>query len=547
MLFRPYSYKPLSALIAASLVLPLLLSSCFLFTNKTAEAMVRIQADNAIGQGIIVDSAGYVITSSHAIKGSQSLSVELKSGTRYEGIILCLDQAKDMAVLKLQGKLPALRALPLGDSDLVQQYDEVTVSGYPPGAKDLVTLKGAVIGFPKAREAVYLQTNATLDPELAGSVVLNKAGEMIGIMSWNFGQAGREGWVLTSNEIGSVLRQAQEAEADPLTILSMETTSVSNNSAVVSWKTNRPASGLVEYGLLTSYGSKTLMDAAQLKVHGAAIANLQPKTAYHFRVRSVDGCGNEAVSADQAFTTMATAAQSGKLSISNASVFGVTSDAASVKWITNKPATTIVSYSGVKDAKPEVLTDRTPVYEHNVRLNGLDAEMKYSVTIRSENEYAESAQQALEAFSTPSVSLVCCRANCRLPDFNFKTLQGADFTSADIRDKRVFMVFVKTGCSTCTGQAIYLNDILQTAPKGSDVLLMAVISSEKPAEVIEWMKKYGLNVPVYIDPASDLANTCKLRTIPSAFFLEPGLIIRYSRSGGYSSKKEMELALDQLR
>jgi S1-C subfamily serine protease len=120
-----YYFKAIIAIVAASILLPLLLSSCSIFTNKVAEAMVRIYADDIVGQGIIVDKAGYVVSSSHSVRGSQSISIELNSGKRYDGKILCVNQAKDVAVIRMQGDLPTLQPLVMGDSDLVQQNDEV--------------------------------------------------------------------------------------------------------------------------------------------------------------------------------------------------------------------------------------------------------------------------------------------------------------------------------------------------------------------------------------------------------------------------------------
>lgn len=530
-----------------SLSLPLLLCACSLFANRTTEAIVHIQANGETGQGVIIDGTGYVITSSHTVKGSQSVLVQLKSGMIFEAIVLCLNQVKDIAVLKMQGSLPQLQPLMPGDSDLVQQYDTINVIGYPSGAKDIKASKGIVISFPRTDDASYLQTNAALDPGSTGHLVLNKAGELIGIVAWNFDQPGREGWAITSNEVLSVLSQAKEAETDPLRITGVETTSISNMSAVISWMTNRPSTGVVEYGTDVSYGNRTLEDTALLKTHGSVLDNLQPKLTYHFRMRSVDLCGNEAISGDQTFTTMGTAMQAGKLTISNINVYNITSSTASIKWITSKPASTVVNYGTDKDSKPQTLSDSNLVHEHNVKLTELQPDTRYYVSISSSNEYDELAQLEIDPFSTPVEAIVCCRANCRLPDFNFKTLQGADFTSADITDHKVFMVFVKTGCSTCMAQAIYLNEIYQTWPEGSNVIFVVVVSGEKPSDIVEWMQKYGLSIPVYIDPTSEMANTCKFKTIPSAFFLDAGSVIKRFQSGGYASKRDMELALEEFR
>jgi hypothetical protein len=62
---RLLPFKALTALIISAVILPLVLSGCFLFTDKVGEAMVRIYADNVVGQGMIVDKAGYVVSASH--------------------------------------------------------------------------------------------------------------------------------------------------------------------------------------------------------------------------------------------------------------------------------------------------------------------------------------------------------------------------------------------------------------------------------------------------------------------------------------------------
>ena len=540
------SYNRNGLKVITALIFPFILMSlvfCACSTDKITESLVKIYADDLTGTGIIVDIGGYLVTSGHVVGGSKSIALELKSGSRYEGKILCSNQAKDIAVIKMVGNYSGLQAAALGDSDLVHQLDEVSVAGYLPAATSPVISKGTVSALPKSEGTYYLQTNAALDPDLAGSAVLNKTGEVIGIVSWSFNKAGREGFALASNEVKLLITQAQEAEANPLAIISVDPPSVFNDHAIISWKTNRPATGQVEYGLQQAYGNKTAEDATLLETHGSVIQNLQPKTTYHFRVRSVDGCGNEVSSQDYNITTTISGAQTGKFAILNINVYDITSSAASVSWITNKPATSSVSYGMDKTGTPDVKSDSSLVYEHKIRVDGLQAETRYYLNIRSGTEYGESAQETLTPFSTLPTSPVCCKINCRVPDFAFKTPQGTDFTNKDIAGKKTFIVFTKTSCPTCMQQALFLNDIYRNWPKGDNILMFMVASSEKKSDVDEWIKKYGLTVPVYLDAKADLVNACKFRTIPSELFLDTGSVIRDYKSGGFGTKKEMEEAL----
>jgi len=503
--------------------------------------MVRIYADSVVGQGVIVDKAGYVITNRHSVKGSQSIFIELKSGERYEGKILCLNEDKDIAVIRMQAPFPDLQPLSLGDSDLAQQNDEVSVVRYFTGSKEVMTSKGTITGMPKSNGANYLQTNAALDAEATGGAVLNKTGELIGVMSWNFGQSGREGYALTSNEIAAILYQAQEAEADPLVIVSIEMPSVTNNSAILGWKTNRPATSQVEYGLQSGiYAFQNKEDTHLLNVHSTVLDNLQPGITYHFLVKSVDSCGNEVLSQDNTFDTT-TSAPTGKLAIVSTNVLAISSSGLTVRWITNKPASSTVYYSTDKTGKKEEKTDNNLVYEHEVRIEGLNTETRYFISVKSDAK-GETAQAEAPTITTPSTALVCCKVFCRIPDFDFQTIQGGHFTNADISGKETVIVFAKTACSFCMQQSLFINDFYKNY-QNSDVKMIVVISSEKMQDVIDWQKKYGITVPIYLDTKGDLANACRLRTIPSWMIIDTGSLIKYFKSGGFGSKPEMESAI----
>ncbi|MBM4451842.1 MAG: hypothetical protein FJ013_01810 [Chloroflexi bacterium] len=84
-------------------------------------------------------------------------------------------------------------------------------------------------------------------------------------------------------------------------------------SATVEWKTDVPASSQVEYGRTKAYGSYAPPDpkndptkqSTGATSHSILISPLTQGTTYHFRVRSKDAKGNEAVSAeDRTFKTL---------------------------------------------------------------------------------------------------------------------------------------------------------------------------------------------------------------------------------------------------
>lgn len=72
--------------------------------------------------------------------------------------------------------------------------------------------------------------------------------------------------------------------------------------AAISWNTSEPANSQVEYGLTDGYGTISSLDSSMTGAHTITIRGLTPQTAYHFRVKSNDGC-REVISEDQTFTT----------------------------------------------------------------------------------------------------------------------------------------------------------------------------------------------------------------------------------------------------
>ncbi len=75
-------------------------------------------------------------------------------------------------------------------------------------------------------------------------------------------------------------------------------------TAAVTWNSDEPTAGSVEYGLTTAYGA-TSYGGSSVTNHNITLYNLTAATTYHYRVRSADVAGNTTVSADATFTTLA--------------------------------------------------------------------------------------------------------------------------------------------------------------------------------------------------------------------------------------------------
>ena len=102
------------------------------------------------------------------------------------------------------------------------------------------------------------------------------------------------------------------ADTTPPTISNVSA-STTETSATITWTTDELASSQVEYGTTSAYGSSSPATPANdpssgtsigVTSHSVQLTGLEPGTQYHYRVRSKDASGNEAVSSVKAFTTM---------------------------------------------------------------------------------------------------------------------------------------------------------------------------------------------------------------------------------------------------
>ncbi|MBC7901207.1 MAG: trypsin-like peptidase domain-containing protein, partial [Saprospiraceae bacterium] len=68
----------------------------------------RSQTSEALGSGIIISSDGYIITNQHVVDGQQSLKVIYADGTEVAATLVGADAYTDIAVIKVEGTLPAV-------------------------------------------------------------------------------------------------------------------------------------------------------------------------------------------------------------------------------------------------------------------------------------------------------------------------------------------------------------------------------------------------------------------------------------------------------
>ncbi len=124
------------------------------------------------------------------------------------------------------------------------------------------------------------------------------------------------------------------------------------------WDTDEPATGGVEYGLSTKYGSHAVDDTLK-RHHEITLSGLEQGKGYHYRVISQDIRRNQSISEDFVFNTSKIfpgfsantrkTVQGAKLALKRSDLF-VLGTELGLHIETTKPATVTVEYIKVKDA-----------------------------------------------------------------------------------------------------------------------------------------------------------------------------------------------------
>ena len=137
------------------------------------------------GSGVIVTASGRILTNAHVVKSADDIKVTLHDGIDYDAKVVGVDPKADLAVIQLQGKLPALKPLPFADSSTLRLGEVVLAVGDPFGVGKSVTM-GIVSAKGRGGMGIeeyedFIQTDAAINPGNSGGALVNLKGELVGI------------------------------------------------------------------------------------------------------------------------------------------------------------------------------------------------------------------------------------------------------------------------------------------------------------------------------------------------------------------------------
>ncbi len=146
-------------------------------------ARPRDQREEGLGSGVLVTSAGYILTNNHVIDKATTLKVTLSDGRIFTGKTVGADPQTDVAVVKITAD--NLPTLPFANSDAARVGDLCFAIGNPFGQDHTVTM-GIVSAKGRSLERGlrvqnFIQTDASINPGNSGGALINARGELIGM------------------------------------------------------------------------------------------------------------------------------------------------------------------------------------------------------------------------------------------------------------------------------------------------------------------------------------------------------------------------------
>ena len=133
------------------------------------------------GSGFFIDTR-LIVTNFHVIVGVTSVSIELsgQEGSFQIERVEAYDAEKDLILLTVDSEGVPLK---LGDSDRVQDGDEICAVGFPGGFAGIE--HGIVEGHSKRPSGDLIRLSTKSSGGSSGSPILNRKGEVIGVKSFN--------------------------------------------------------------------------------------------------------------------------------------------------------------------------------------------------------------------------------------------------------------------------------------------------------------------------------------------------------------------------
>jgi len=154
--------------------------------EEAINATVTLKVDKGHGSGCVVSNDGYILTNFHVVSGNNK-KIEVLTAK-----LIRKSEELDLALLKVEDNFKITYTIPTKKNYSIGQ--DVFAIGTP-GNIDLgqTLSKGIISGFRNRENLNFIQTDASVNPGNSGGALVNKKGELIGIVNSKILGLGVEG------------------------------------------------------------------------------------------------------------------------------------------------------------------------------------------------------------------------------------------------------------------------------------------------------------------------------------------------------------------
>lgn len=142
-----------------------------------------------IASGVVISAEGAILTALHVVEDAGYIKVTFADGTETEGVLVAAEPDNDIAVLSVSALPQTFAPAILGNPNAMRIGDEAYVVGNPlrlTGSMSAGVISGfdreftpANLDYPLTR---LIQFDAAVNPGTSGGPLLNRSGEVIGIV-----------------------------------------------------------------------------------------------------------------------------------------------------------------------------------------------------------------------------------------------------------------------------------------------------------------------------------------------------------------------------
>lgn len=157
---------------------------------QAQEPITNGTAESKVGSGVIIDDQGDILTALHVVTETTAIQVTFSDGTQSNAEITTAQPENDIAVLHADKPPAQIVPATLGNPDAMRVGDEAFAVGNPFGLYGSMSA-GVISGFGRSFQpegSAYklqdlIQIDAAVNPGNSGGPLLNRDGEVVGIVT----------------------------------------------------------------------------------------------------------------------------------------------------------------------------------------------------------------------------------------------------------------------------------------------------------------------------------------------------------------------------